>query len=124
MKEMMRRLELLWNSLPPGEEMDDVLGSIVYALLVSYCNALRGNERFKMDLGGLRKHLRRGQNHASTPHCVAPLLGRFKGEDGERYHLLLMVSKTASGLEPRRWIDQLVLCRERQGFFPRTCFCG
>jgi hypothetical protein len=82
MEEMIKRLELLWNSMPPGEEKDDVFGSIVYAL-VSYCNALRGNEGFKMDLGGLRKHLHWGHNH-STPHCVAPLLGRFKGEEGER----------------------------------------
>jgi hypothetical protein len=57
MKEMMRRLELLWDGLPEGEEKDDVLGAIVYAL-VSYCNALRGNQGFKLDLGGLRKHQR------------------------------------------------------------------
>ena len=76
-KVMMRRLEEMWIGLPPGEEKDDVLGAIVYAL-VSYCNALRGNEGFKMDLGGLRKHLSRGFMHP-TPHCVAPLLGRFKG---------------------------------------------
>jgi hypothetical protein len=120
MKEMMKRLERLWLRLPSGEEKDDVLGAIVYAL-VSYCNALRGNEGFKLDLGGLRKHLRRGQNHA-VPHCVAPLLGRFKGEDGERYHLLLMVSETASGLEPRKWIDLLVLCREHQGLFQGPAF--
>jgi hypothetical protein len=120
MKVMMRRLEQLWLGLPPGEERDDVLGAITYAV-ISYCNALRGNEGFKLDLGGLRKHLSRGLMHR-TPHCVAPLLGRFKGEDGERYHLLMMVAVTSSGLEPRKWIDLLVACRERQGLFQGPAF--
>jgi hypothetical protein len=121
MKEMIKRLEALLNILPPCEEKDNVLGSILVYLLISYCNALRGNKGFKLDLGGLRKHLNLGQNHM-TLHCVAPLLGRFKGGDGERYHLLLMVSEIASGLEPRRWIDLLVLCQERQGFFQGPAF--
>ena len=120
MKVMMKRLEQLWIDSPPGEEKDDVLGAIAYSV-ISYCNALRGNEGFKMDLGGLRKHLNRGIMHP-TPHCVAPLLGRFKGEDGKRYHLLLMVAVTASGLEPRKWIDLLVSCREGQGLFQGPAF--
>jgi hypothetical protein len=110
----------LWNSLPSAEEKDDVLGAIVY-VLVSCCNILRENEGFKLDLSGLRKHLRQGQNH-TTPHCVAPLLGRFIGEDGERYHLLLTVSKTALGLELRRWTDLLVECPEKHGLFQGLAF--
>jgi hypothetical protein len=76
---MMKRLEELWKDLEPGGEKDDVLGAIVYSL-ISYCNALRGNEGFKADLGGLRKHVRRGLNHETFPHCVAPLLAwAFQG---------------------------------------------
>jgi hypothetical protein len=47
---MMRRLELLWNESLPGDEKDDVLGAMAYSV-ISYCNALRGNAGFKMDLG-------------------------------------------------------------------------
>jgi hypothetical protein len=118
---MMRRLELLWNESPPGDEKDDVLGAMVYSV-ISYCNALRGNEGFKMDLGGMRKHMQRGLPPSATPHCVAPLLGRFKGEDGERYHLLLMASVTASGLEPRRMLQLLMERREEQGFLHGPAF--
>ena len=118
---MMDRLEERWMELAPGEEKDDVLGVIVYSL-ICYCNALRGNEGFKVDLAGLRKHVRRGLNHATSPHCVAPLLGRFKGEDGERYHLLLMASVTASGLQPRKFIELLVERREEQGFYQGPAF--
>ena len=33
-----------------------------------------------------------------------------------------MVSETASGLQPRKWIELLVICRERQGFFQGPAF--
>jgi hypothetical protein len=46
----MKGLEELWRDLEPGKEQDNVLGAIVYAL-IAYCNALRGNESFKLDLG-------------------------------------------------------------------------
>jgi hypothetical protein len=118
---MMRRFELLWNESPPGDEKDDVLGVMAYSV-ISYCNALRGNEGFKMDPGGMRKHMQRGLPPSATPHCVAPLLGRFKGEDGERYHLLLMASVTASGLEPRRMLQLLMERQEEQGFLHSPAF--
>jgi hypothetical protein len=118
---MMRRLELLWNESPPGNEKDDVLGAMAYSV-ISYCNALGGNEGFKMDLEGMRKHMQPGLPHSATPHCVAPLLGRFKGEDGERYHLLLMASVTASGLEPRRMLQLLMERQEEQGFLHSPAF--
>jgi hypothetical protein len=118
---MMKRLEELWENAYPGKDKDDFLGTIVYSL-VAYCNALRGNEGFKLDLGGLRKHIRKGLNHPASPHCVAPLLGRFKGEDGERYHLLLMASETASHLQPRKFIELLVERREEQGFLQGPAF--
>jgi hypothetical protein len=50
------------------------------------------------------------------------LLGRFKGEDGERYHLLLMASETASNLQPRKFIEILVKRREEQGFLQGPAF--
>jgi hypothetical protein len=76
---MMKRLEERWLELQAGEDKDDVLGAIVYAV-ISYCNALRGHEGFKVDLGGLRKHIRRGLNHAISPHCVAPCFVDSRGK--------------------------------------------
>jgi hypothetical protein len=104
---MVGRLERLWRELQDGDEKDDVIGALAYAV-VSYCNALRGNEGFSLDLGGLHKHIDTGRCHPKHRHVVAPLLGRFKGEDGERYHLLLMAEVTSSGLEPRWILDYLV----------------
>ena len=36
-----------------------------------------------------------------SPHVVVPLLGRFKGETGERSHLLVMTDRTVSGIAIR-----------------------
>jgi len=41
-------------------------------------------------------------------HVVIALLGRFKGETGENYHLMPVVATTNRGLEPRKWIGRLL----------------
>ena len=54
---------------------------------------------------------------------VAPLLGRFKNELGERYHLILIAEKTMSGLEPRKWLEWLVAVRQEEGRTNGPAFC-
>jgi hypothetical protein len=55
-----------------------------------FCGSLRANKGFLLDLNGLRRYLNEGKDpNDSRPHVVAPLLGRFKNEIGERYHLIL-----------------------------------
>ena len=49
-----------------------------------------------------------GKMYAKHPHIVAPLMGRFKGETGERNLLLCMVNVTASGIPVRKWLERLV----------------
>ena len=39
-------------------------------------------------------------------HVTVALLGRFKGETGEKYHLLPLAGTTNSGLKPRLWIGR------------------
>jgi hypothetical protein len=38
---------------------------------------------------------------------MIPLLGRFKGETGERWHLLPIVWRTRSGIEVGKWAERL-----------------
>jgi hypothetical protein len=56
-------------------------------------------------------------------HVVIPLLGRFKNEDGERWHVMASVSVTQSGLKVRRWLEKLVkvLENEKRGLGPAFC---
>ncbi len=83
--------------------------------------SLRGHEGFYMDLAGLQDHLPRGKdehvppglNQSSVlsmnlPHVTMCLLGKFKGEIGVDHHLIIVASKTISGLRPRWWLEKLV----------------
>jgi hypothetical protein len=60
-----------------------------------------------VDLYGTVKHWEAGKQ-SEMKHLVVPLLGRFKGETGESYHLLCMVDVTGHGLEPRKWVGRYI----------------
>jgi hypothetical protein len=92
--------------------------------VLSYTASLRGNEGFLLDLFGLRQYILKGKHDPADPHVAAPLLGRLKGEDGERYHMLLITSQTALGLKAQEWLECLVGMRERQGLFHGPAFCN
>jgi hypothetical protein len=66
------------------------------------------------DLFGTRTHWDAGESH-STKYVVVALLGRFKGETGENYHLMPIAAVTNQGLEPRKWIGQLLQVYEEKG---------
>jgi hypothetical protein len=89
-----------------------------------FCGSLRGNEGFQLDLYGLRRYLQEG-NQPNDPraHVVAPLLGRFKNELGERYHLILLAPITQSGIQMRKWMEKLVEVRFQEGRTRGPAFC-
>jgi hypothetical protein len=122
MMEFMNRMEMRWQSTV-DTLAQDLVGAVGAYSVLSYVASLRGNEGFLLDLFGLRQHIRKGKYDVDEPHVVAPLLGRLKGEDGERYHMLLMASETASGLKVRQWLERLVMLRERQGKYHGPAFC-
>eukprot|EP00957_Ditylum_brightwellii_P141369 10771484-Ditylum_brightwellii.AAC.1 len=56
---------------------------------------------------GLLQHLPDGKGeYPETRHVVIPLLGEFKGERGEQWHLLLLSDVTSSGFKPQLWTEQ------------------
>jgi hypothetical protein len=89
-----------------------------------FCGSLRGNEGFLLDLYGLRLYLNEGKDpNDPRAHIVAPLLGRFKNEIGERYHLVLLSPVTQSGIQTRFWLEELVDARFREGRTRGPAFC-
>ncbi len=87
--------------------------------------SLHGHKGFYMDLAGLQDHLPRGKDgHVppglkqssvlteemcmDLPHVTVCLLGKFKGEIGVDNHLIIVASKTISGLRPHWWLKKLV----------------
>lgn len=58
------------------------------ASVILYGGALRGGEIFLLEASELIKRHLDGKYHTSLPHVVAPLMGRFKNETGERNVLI------------------------------------
>jgi hypothetical protein len=111
LKEIMAKLEEEWKA-PGGETLALAMEGAFY--LIAYCCALRGEEVSKADLYGILRHWEAGESHPKK-HVVVALLGRFKGETGESYHLMCLVAVTSQGLEPRKWIGRLIRILQDQG---------
>ena len=112
-----------------NEAMDSTGVRLLHLLCFgAYCTicftaSLRGNEGFLLDLRGLMSHIQKGKDDPVQPHVVAPLLGRFKGETGERYHMLALPNVTKTGIEIRKWLEAVVVARESEGRSHGPAFC-
>ena len=99
-----------------------------YNVCILTATSLHGHNGFFL----LRKHLSKGRvgvapavlNESTLltkeacrnlPHVMMCLLGKFKGETGTDHHLLTLANETVSGLQPRWWIEKLVLVCEQEG---------
>jgi hypothetical protein len=81
-------------------------------VVVCYTVSLRGCEGFLLDLAGLnRKFLAGGDKY-----IVIALLGKIKGESGDRAHLLPCVPITSSGIEVKTSVSRLMDLKRAQGF--------
>jgi hypothetical protein len=74
-------------------------------VLISYTGGLSGEKTPLMDLAGMYKHIGEATN-ILHPHVVVALLGRFKSETGETYHMKPIVSVTNSGLQVQSWVSR------------------
>jgi hypothetical protein len=82
---------------------------------LSYVLALRGEELPMMDLAGTRLNSTKGKVHPKTTHGVVALLGRFKNETGEKYHLMPVLMVTKLGLTPMMWVNRMLEWYEEAG---------
>ena len=105
------------------------------AIAVSQAGSLRGPETFMLNLAGIRKHIMLGKHGTmpdkpldlgtdlfDAPHVYLALIGKFKGENGVREHLVPVASTSLSGLETRWWIEKLIEVREREGHIDGPAF--
>lgn len=105
------------------DRQDLILSVIAYAT-ICFCRSLWGHKGFLVDLQGLCSHMKGGKYDLESLHMVVPLLGRFKNEVGERYHLILLASVTKSGLKPRELVEEsLIGVRELAGHTQGPAFC-
>lgn len=86
-------------------------------LMISFVGALRGSEGLMLEATSLCRYINKGnkKGQEEEPYVLIPLMGRFKNELGERNVLLPMVNETASGLQVRNTIENLVRILKREG---------
>lgn len=105
--ELVKQLELDWTEATTDGERD-LVAEFAGLLIIGYLLGLRGEEIVKVDIGGLAKYIDVGAQHSEHPHVIVPLVGRLKGETGERYHMLPMARVTKSGIQAGLWMDRLL----------------
>ena len=77
-------------------------------IAITYIASLRGYKTFFMDLGTVQKYLSQAKAHPTMPHVVIAMLGWFKGETGEKCHLIPLPLVTNSGIQVGKWLEMLV----------------
>jgi hypothetical protein len=112
--ELLSDLEKDWEKSTTNLEREQV-AEFANLLCFGYLCGLRGEEIVKVDVAGFLKYLDIGSQHPEYPHLVVPLLGRLKGEMGERYHMMILARETASGFGPGKWADRLAGELRRKG---------
>ena len=96
--------------------------------VISFVGALRGGEGLMLEATSLAGYIEEGRLN-KIPYVLVPLLGRFKGETGERNVLLPFAAITKSGIQVRVIIDRLVavLSQEKRAtgaLSPALCHKG
>jgi hypothetical protein len=105
MHHLLKLVEEDWEHAPPQAKFKYAREGCFY--LIAFCGALLGEEVPMVDQFGIAKHWGAGGRHR-TPHVIIALLGRFKSEIGERYHLIPLAAVTKSGLKVRAWVGRLL----------------
>ena len=104
-----------------------LISGMAYSV-ISFAGSFRGSETLKMDWSRLLKYIEKGnlinegklgtgrklRTADAIPHVVIPLRGRFKGEKGERCHLIPMANVTSTKIPIRAVVEMFVESRKQQ----------
>ena len=105
-------LELLSTNTSPSRRRFITMASAYF--VISFVGALRGGEGLMLEATSLAKYIDEGRED-KNPYVIATLLGRFKGETGERNVMLPFAAVTKSGIEVRKILDRLVAVLKNEG---------
>ena len=115
LQEVLKHLEVIIRDKDSDHDRKRLAVIAGATFVVLFGGALRGGEVLLMEAKDLCKRIMDGRDHKKYPHVAVPLMGRFKGETGERNVLLGLCSKTKHALEIRVWVERLVLVLRGEG---------
>ena len=111
---LMDLFESAWTQATDAVVKSD-LASVALYCMIAFCGSFRGHEVFLVDLFGLLKYEDMRSSDPSMNYCVIPLLGKYKGETGDRYHLTPLAAVTKSGLQLQLWVTRVCEHRRSEG---------
>jgi hypothetical protein len=133
LKAIVKMLELVRQDLDEREAAESAL-LLRFGALVAILTAgsLRGHEGFYLDIAATKAHLEDGKQGVlpekfskqrilsedevlALPTVCICLMGKFKGETGERYHSIILANETMSGLTTRWWVESLMALCDSEG---------
>lgn len=83
-------------------------------MCVLYVGSLQGSEGTLLDLVGLIKY--NDASNTKRGHCTITLLGKVKGENQDRVHLIPCALVTKSGLKVHEILTRLIRLKAKLGF--------
>ena len=102
LSEIFKRLERKIQESDNPEELNCWMCFQMYCIVV-YVTSLRGNEGLLLDLRGLNKY-NNPSDKSTQRHCLITLLGRVKGEQQDRTHIIPCVNVTSSGIQIKKYL--------------------
>ncbi len=96
-------LEREWREVQLTKQRIQLAMIGAYAL-IAFGGSFRGHEVFLVDTFGLIKYAQKKLRERGQDFVMVPLLGQYKTENVDRYHLTPLALRSASGLEFGRWV--------------------
>ena len=94
------------------EDIENLWVCFTTYITISYVVSLRGSEGLLLDMNGLVKHWKRNDR----TYFLIPLLGRIKGEEVERPHLIPCANTTSTLIKTKAVVRRLMHLKMKQGF--------
>ena len=116
-------LETEWANAATSDSRKRILLMSAAYICVTFGFSLRGNEGLWVDAQRLIDGINIGKHDPRASHVIISLLGRFKGEDGDRMHVFPLASVTKTGIRIRLWLERLVALLKREGKTDCPAFC-
>ncbi len=116
-------LELEWSDRAVLPERRRIVLMTAAYIATTFGYSLRGNEGFWVDAQRLIDNINVGKYDTRAKHVTICLLGRFKGEEGDRMHVFPLASVTRSGIRIRLWLERLVRLLRTEGKTGCPAFC-
>jgi hypothetical protein len=115
MKAYQETLEKEWQE-SEGDDKERVKLALLGAYaMIAFAGSFRGHEVFLVDTYGLLKYISQDRFERGDKFVVIPLLGKYKTENAEGYHLTPLIAETSSGLQIEIWVKRLAWAKGIKG---------